>query len=168
MSNIIRRREGLERSQPATGVWDPWRVMRSMLEWDPFERMAEMAPYAGERMFAPTFDVKETGDSYIFRADLPGVKEDDLDISLTGNRLTVSGKREMEERKEGERYFAFERSYGSFTRTFTLPEGIDSESVRAEMKDGVLTLTVPKKPEVQPKKISVKPGQARSPGAAKA
>ena len=94
--------------------------------------------------------MKENKDGYVFRADLPGVREDDLDISLTGNRLTISGKREQEKHEQGDTYYANERSYGSFSRAFTLPDGTDAENVRADLKNGVLQVTVPKKPEVQP------------------
>jgi HSP20 family protein len=103
--------------------------------------------------------VKETNEAFVFKADVPGLKEDDLEISLTGNRLTVSGKRDEERRDENERFFAYERSYGTFTRTFTLPDGVDTEHVNADLKDGVLTLTLPKRPEVQPKKIQLKSGK---------
>jgi len=95
----------------------------------------------------------------------PGVREEDLDISLTGNRLTVSGKREEEHREEDDRYYAYERSYGSFSRSFTLPEGGDVDHARADLSNGVLTVTLPKRPEVQPKKIEVKklqPGEKKA------
>jgi HSP20 family protein len=153
MANLIRRREQQELI-PST--WEPLRLLREMMGWDPF---AEMLPTAGrvERMtFAPRFDVKETKDAYVFRADLPGIEDKDLDITLTGNRVTVSGKREAEERDENETFYAYERSYGSFSRSFTLPEGADFDRCEGQLKNGVLTLSVPKKPEHQPKKISLK------------
>jgi HSP20 family protein len=106
--------------------------------------------------FAPSFDVRETKDAYVFTADLPGVKEGDLELSLTGNRLTLSGRREEEKREEEDRWFAYERSYGSFSRSFTLPEGVDPDHVQAELKDGVLRVSVPKKAEVKPRKIELK------------
>lgn len=82
-------------------------------------------------------------------------------MTVTGNRLTVSGKREAEKEDKGERYYSYERSYGSFTRSFTLPEGADTDKLRASLEKGVLAITVPKKPEVQAKKIAVKTeGQA--------
>jgi HSP20 family protein len=158
MANIVRKGESRELVPSGRGEWDPFRVMRDILRWDPF---SEMVPFVGHERggtFAPHFEVKETGDSYLFKADLPGVKESDLEIQVTGSRLTVSGKREAEERHEGETYYAYERTYGSFTRAFTLPDGVDDEHVQAELRDGVLTLTVPKKPELQPKKISLKSG----------
>jgi HSP20 family protein len=85
-------------------------------------------------------------------------------VSLTGNRLTLTGKREEEKREEKDNYFSCERSYGSFSRTFTLPAGTDPDKASAELKDGVLTVTLPKKPEVQPKNIPVN-GGAKSPSA---
>jgi HSP20 family protein len=133
--------------------WDPFRIMESMLRWDPLT--GSLSSGGSAEVYVPKFDVRETKDSYVFTADLPGIKEDGLDISLTGNRLTVSGKREAEEQTQSDRYHLYERSYGSFSRTFTLPEGIDSEHVNADLKDGVLTLTVAKKPEVQPRRIQV-------------
>jgi HSP20 family protein len=144
-------------AEPFGGV-DPFRMMRELLRWDPF---AELAPLAagGRAAFVPTFEVKETKEGYAFRADLPGVRAEDLDIALTGNRLTVSGKREEEQRDEGERYYAYERSYGTFSRSFTLPEGVDAEHVQCDLKHGVLTLVLPKKPELQPKRIAIKTGK---------
>jgi HSP20 family protein len=106
--------------------------------------------------FSPGFEVKETKDAFVFKADLPGVDEKDLDIALTGNRLVVSGRREAEERKEDENYFMYERSYGTFSRAFTLPEGIDAEHIDADLRNGVLAIVIPKKPEAQPKRISLK------------
>jgi HSP20 family protein len=130
-------------------------MMRDFFRWDPF---SEMAPSGAAQQygFVPQFDVKETGDSYVFKADLPGVEEKDLQITLTGNRLSVSGQRAAEERREGETWYTYERVSGSFQRTFTLPEDIDGEHIRADIESGVLTLVLPKRPEAQPKKITVR------------
>jgi HSP20 family protein len=130
-------------------------MMQEIMRADPFRELSR--GFLGEGgNFVPSFEVKETKDSFIFKADLPGLKEDDLEVSLSGNILTISGQRQEEKKDEGERYYAYERSYGSFTRSFTLPDGVDPEHVQAELKDGVLTLVAPKKPEVQPKRIDVK------------
>jgi HSP20 family protein len=96
MANLVRR------NQEMLPTWEPMRLMREMLNWDPF---AEMLPRVtqNEVAFVPSFEVKETKDAYVFKADLPGVKEEDLDITVTGNRLSVSGKREAEQREESER-----------------------------------------------------------------
>jgi HSP20 family protein len=160
MANIVRRGGSdvapLREWDPL--VREPLRMFRDLLRWDPFR---EVSAYTDERemTFYPTFDVRETKDTYLFKADIPGVKEEDLDISITGNRLTISGRRESEERKEGETYYSIERSYGQFNRSFTLPDGVATDDIRAEMKDGVLTLVLPKRPELQPKRISFKKGE---------
>jgi HSP20 family protein len=157
MANLIRRGERGAMA-PSRGV-DPFEMMRDLMRWDPF---AELAAGTRDLAFLPSFEVKETKDAYVFKADLPGIRESDLDISLTGNRLTVSGKREEEKREEEERFYAYERSYGSFSRSFTLPEGIDVEHAQADLSDGVLTITLAKKPEVKPKRIEVtKPPAAK-------
>jgi HSP20 family protein len=125
--------------------------------WREFAREAGSSEDLEE--FAPDFEVKETKDAFLFNADLPGVDEDDLDISLTDNRLTISGKREAERKKEGETFYAYERAYGSFTRTFTLPREADTENCDAQLKNGVLTLRLPKKREEQSRKINIRSNQ---------
>ena len=146
------------RFTPERAHLDPLQVLRDLTGWDPFREMTTFTPSASRRPapFAPQFEVKETKDAFIFKADLPGVDEKNIDVSLTGTRLTVSGLREEEDRHEGESFFADERAFGSFTRAFTLPDGVDGDQVSADLKDGVLTLHIPKKPESQPKKISIK------------
>ncbi len=131
-------------------TWDPFDIMREVLNLEP------AAARPSRQAFAPQFEVKETKEGYSFKADLPGVKEKDLELSLTGNRLTISGKREAEEHQAADTYYAYERSFGTFSRTFTLPADVDDEHVHADLKEGVLTLMLPKKPEHQPKKISLK------------
>lgn len=147
---------GLARPYEPFFDWEPFRRMRQLLHWDPFAEMTELPTLETPVTFMPAFEVKETKDSYVFKADLPGIKETDVDISFTGDRLTVSGKREMERKEEKETYYAYERSYGSFTRAFTLPMGVDAEHAKAELKDGVLTIVLPKMPEAMPKKIELK------------
>jgi HSP20 family protein len=163
MANLIRRENNQQVSRNNRGQdygfeplrsWNPFRMMDAMLSWDPFRDMAGPWLRQGE-VFLPRFDVKETKDGYFFHADLPGVKESDLDISVTGNTLTVSGKREDEHQEEGDQYHTTERSYGQFTRSFSLPEGTDLDNVKADLKDGVLTIHLGKKAEVQPRRISV-------------
>ncbi len=138
--------------------WDPFSMFRDLVRWDPFREIAPITTAERLAQFDAAFEVKETKDAYAFKADVPGIKENDISINLTGNRLTVSGKREEEKKQESETYFSYERSYGSFTRSFTLPEGIDADKVSASLRDGVLAITVPKTPEAQPKKVSIKAG----------
>jgi HSP20 family protein len=139
-------------------AWDPFREMQALLRFDPFR---EMRPFFGgyalpDMAFNPAFEVKETKDAFLFKADLPGVKESDLEVTVTGDRLVISGKREDEKKEKNETLYTYERSYGAFTRSFMLPQGADTTHAHAELKDGVLTLVLPKLPEVQPKKIAVK------------
>jgi len=141
---------------------DPFRIMDALLGGDAFAAFAPAAP-----AFSPTFEVRETKDAYVFKADVPGVPENELVIQLTGNVLSISGERKPEQKQqndaqEGERYFAFERSYGQFSRSFSLPDSADGERVTADVKDGVLTLRVPKKAEVQPRRITLGQPPARS------
>lgn len=152
MSNIAVKKDAAV-TKPAA-EWDPSRFMRQFFGWDPFREMAPL--YRAETAtFAPAFEVKETNEGYVFKADVPGVKEGEIDVQLTGNRLTVSGRRDAEKEEKNDTYYAFERSYGSFTRSFTLPLEIEPGGVRAELKDGVLTVFVPRTPASLPKKIAV-------------
>ncbi len=160
MSQITVTRNGEGRTAPLARpaaqapAWEPFRLMRDLMGWDPFREMTAYAPQLPSG-FAPTFDIKETKEAFVFKADVPGVKESDLEITLTGNRLSIAGKRESEKKEQTDTFYAYERSYGDFMRAFTLPEGIDTNSVQAELKDGVLMLTIKKTPEAQPKKIAV-------------
>lgn len=157
MATLSIRKQGdspsLPAVQPREPRWEPFRMMRDLLSWDPFREMAPLVPIQGE--FAPSFEIKETKDGFVFKADVPGVKEPDIDVMLTGSRLTISGKREEERREQSDTIYTYERTYGTFSRTFTLPEDVDLSSVTAELKDGVLTLNVKKLPEAQPKKIAI-------------
>jgi HSP20 family protein len=157
MANIIRRHEGTQPAPITTRGWDPFDIMREMLSLDPLRQLGQLGQIGGGHLhpFTPQFEVRETGDRYVFKADLPGVKDADLEISLDDNRLTVSGHREMEQVNEADRFYALERTYGSFTRTFTLPSGIDPDRVTARLDNGVLVVEVPKAPEHQPRKINV-------------
>ncbi len=144
----------LTRDRAQTPVLEPFRMMRDLLRWDPLREPAW--PVEMGATFMPSFEVKETPTAYVFKADLPGIRDEDLDIQLTGNRLTVSGKRETEKHEDHETLHLHERSYGSFSRSFTLPEEISPHKVDAHLVQGVLTLTVMKSPEAQPQKIHVK------------
>jgi HSP20 family protein len=162
MADIVKKDNGGAMQMTA---WDPFRMMREMLRWDPFREMAPMAPMPGafaERDWVPAFEVRENKDGYVFKADLPGIKQEDIEVSLTGNRLTIAGKREHEKETKDDTFYTYERSYGSFSRAFTLPDGIDTEHLKSELKDGVLTIAVPKKPEAQAKKIPIATGAAKS------
>jgi HSP20 family protein len=149
----VRRTQGTD--LPGLSALHPLRTLREIFNWDPFQEMAPLLPLEIQRVIPP-FEVRETKDRFVFVADLPGVEAKDIEILLTGNRLTVTGMRadKVEKGEEGE-YYARERTYGRFTRSFTLPEGADLNAVQAHLTTGVLTIVFPKVPAVQPKKIPV-------------
>ncbi len=107
------------------------------------------------RRWIPAMDLVETESSYVLKADLPGLSESDVTIELDDNVLTISGERkaEHEDRKAG--YYRVERSYGSFRRSLTLPEGVDPEAVKATFENGVLDVTVPKPAQQEPRKVQI-------------
>jgi HSP20 family protein len=129
---------------------DPFSMARELLGWDPF--------FGGRpaTAFSPAWEVKETTEAFVLKADLPGVSENDLDIAVHNNVLSVSGSRAAEERKDGESYALYERQFGSFSRSFALPDLADGERVEAKLENGVLTLTIAKKAEAKPRKIALK------------
>jgi len=157
MLNLIKRENrDVTRSATPEHRLDPFRMMDALLRWDPLR--GEWGGFGQSVEFVPRFDVKETKDAYVISADLPGVKDEDLNVSLNGNLLTISGTREEEHQEAGESYYAMERSHGSFARSFTMPDGVDGDSVTADLKQGVMTLRIPKKPEAQPKRIAIGKG----------
>lgn len=106
-------------------------------------------------VWSPTVDVHETDENYELVADLPGMKKQDINIDIRANVLTLSGERKHEDRKENENEVRVERSFGKFVRSFTLPQNVDSENIKASYKDGVLRLTLPKREEARPKQIKI-------------
>jgi HSP20 family protein len=112
------------------------------------------------RRWIPAMDVAETDDHYVLRADLPGLSEGDVNVELEDNVLTISGKRstEHEERKNG--YHRVERSYGSFSRSVALPEGVDADGIQANFDKGVLEVNVAKPEQIKPRKVAITVGSA--------
>ena len=106
--------------------------------------------------WAPAIDVRENDEGYVFAAELPGLSKDDVSITLENNVLTFSGERKFEDESDGNDYRRIERAYGTFARSFTLPSKVDQESVTAEFKNGVLSITVPKAETAKPQKIEIK------------
>jgi HSP20 family protein len=149
----------------------PWRSAR---EWDPFDEMAGMRdrisrlfdehfgwfPATREetlgRTWAPPVDIYEDKDNIIVKAELPGMKKDDLSIEVKKNVLTLTGERKHEEETKKENYHRIERSYGKFSRSFTLPDSVKVDKVKANYKDGVLEISLPKAEEAKAKAIPIK------------
>jgi HSP20 family protein len=109
----------------------------------------------GARRWIPSMDVVETESHYVLRADLPGLGEEDVSIELDDNVLTVSGERKAEHEERQEGYYRVERAFGGFSRSLTLPKGIDASAVTAEFDNGVLEVRIPKPEERKPQKISI-------------
>lgn len=104
----------------------------------------------------PAVDIQETDEAFVVSADLPGLSKDDIDISLEDGVLTLAGERKFSnEETEGKTFRRIERSYGAFRRSFTLPQGVDAEKVKATFADGELHLTLPKSATAKPRKISI-------------
>lgn len=129
--------------------------------WDPFSDFHRLrrgfdAAYGKESHFTPAVDIQENEGHFSVVAELPGVKKEDLHIEVHDNVLTLKGERRFEAKADGQRYQRMERRYGSFTRSFALPQEVDAAAIEAKLADGVLELTVPKKPESKPRRIEVR------------
>lgn len=129
---------------------DPLALARNLLTWDPFGTSERASG------FAARFEVKETDAAFLVIGDLPGVKEEEIDISVDNDVMTISGSRTAEEKKENETYYLYERQYGSFSRSFRLPAHTDSSKIEAHLEHGVLTMSIPKKEASRPRKIALK------------
>jgi HSP20 family protein len=121
---------------------------------------------AGAQRWVPPMDLLEADDHYVLRADLPGLAEDDVAIEVQDGTLTISGERSAEHERQGQGWFRVERSFGSFSRSLTLPDGVDADAVSAEFDRGVLTVRIPKPEQRKPRRVEIKAGSAN--GAPKA
>jgi HSP20 family protein len=139
--------------------WDPFRNVDTLQEQ--VNRLFEN-PFQGNRTdgsalttWAPAVDIYETENELVLKADLPDMNEKDLDIRVENNMLTVRGERKFEQKVKEENYLRIERTYGSFSRSFGLPNTVNTEAIKAEYKNGVLTVELPKRAESKPKQVKV-------------
>jgi HSP20 family protein len=147
MANLMRR--GDYRN------WDPFAIAADMMRWNPFGGEGSTALGTTEQSFVPSFDVIENEQNFEIRADMPGLAKGDVDITVTGNQVQICGERRSETKPEDSRYHVYERYYGKFMRAFTLPAGADADNIDANLDNGVLTLTIPKKEGAKSRKISL-------------
>jgi HSP20 family protein len=105
--------------------------------------------------WAPSVDIYETENELVLKADLPDMNEKDLDVRVENNMLTIRGERKFEQKVKEENYLRIERTYGSFSRSFSLPNTVSAESIKAEYKNGVLTVEMPKRAESKPKQVKI-------------
>lgn len=149
----------IRRLRPASpfqraGLMDPLQLRREM---DRFLDVLWSGETPGPGVF-PTLNVTQDGDRYYVRAELPGIRSEDLQIAVERNKLSVSGKREILEEGDGVSYHRRERAGGSFSRSLTLPDELNAAQVDASLKDGVLTIVLPKAEAVKAREIRVKAG----------
>ena len=125
--------------------WEPFYSVDDMFKGLPalFGRMTPFSGYANTD-WSPSVDISESGEEYLIRAALPAVKKEEVAVTGEDGMLTLSGERRQKEEQNGEKFHKVESFYGNFSRAFALPEGIDAAAIRAESKDGVLTIHVPK------------------------
>lgn len=155
----------VEKKEKEIAAWDPFRMLDPLREFRglPFGGLLEdvFAPMkAGfppmPAAWMPRADIRETEKEYVIELALPGVKREDVKVDVQGDVLTVSGEKRTEKEEKGKTWLRRESSYGSFRRSFALPEGLHPEDVKASCKDGVLTLTLRKPAEAKPRGVSVK------------
>jgi HSP20 family protein len=135
--------------------WDPFRDITSLR--DEMNRLFSrtLGETAGGQTWSPAIDVIEQADAIVVKAELPGMKPEDIDIEVDDNVLTIKGERRFEEKVEDGRYYRLERSYGQFSRSLGLPQGVKADEISASFENGVLEVRVPKAEEVKPRKITV-------------
>jgi HSP20 family protein len=143
----------LSRFEPFRGVTLQDQINR--LFNDVFERQGEESSLTS---WAPAVDIFETEHELVVKADLPEIDPKELDIRVENNILTIRGERKFESKVSQDKYLRVERAYGSFTRSFSLANTVNSEAIKADYQNGVLTLTVPKREEAKPKQIKVNVG----------
>jgi HSP20 family protein len=153
--------------------------MTTMMRWDPFQdlrsaqdEMAQMSPMLAQALglhaqqasgrtsaWAPALDISERKDAYLVTVELPGLKPEDLDITMEDGLLTIQGERQFTAESSEQQFHRVERRYGSFRRSITLPAHVMAEGIQASFEDGVLQILVPKAEEAKPKRIQVRPGR---------
>ncbi|HEY5141742.1 MAG TPA: Hsp20/alpha crystallin family protein [Methylococcales bacterium] len=136
--------------------YEPWGLLNQLqkeLERSRDDKSGEGTVATAE--WAPAVDIKEEVDKFVIHADIPGVKPEDIEVSMEAGVLTVKGEKESEAKTEKEGYKRVERTYGSFYRRFSLPDTADGDAINAKCKHGVLEIIIPKREAVKPKRISV-------------
>ena len=143
--------------------WEPVRELSSLQNdmnrlFNTFFDTTSGANGATPRRWVPAMDLVETDDQFVLKADLPGLSEDDVHIDVEDDVLTVSGERKAEHEDKREGYVRVERSYGSFRRSLTLPEGVEAEAVSASFENGVLEIRIPKPEQRKPRRVAIQVG----------
>jgi HSP20 family protein len=140
--------------------WDPFRDVVSFRDeidrlFDGFFGRMPFKRERGEGAWMPAVDFEEDKDEFIIKAELPGLKKEDVKVSLSGDRLQITGQRAKEKEEKGKTFHRIERSYGRFERVLALPAEVDAASIKATYKDGILDIRLPKSEKVKPKEIGI-------------
>jgi HSP20 family protein len=140
--------------------WRPFRDMVSIQDemnklFDDFLGRPLMRTEWSEGVWNPSVDISETKDNVIIKAEMPGLNKEDVKISMQDNMLTLTGEKKQEKEEKETNYHRIERSYGAFSRSFSIPTSVKSDKIRATYKDGILSITLPKTEEVKPKEIPI-------------
>jgi HSP20 family protein len=144
--------------------WDPFRNLSTLQ--DQVNRLFETS-YRGRNdnsaltTWAPAVDIYETENELVLKADLPDVNEQDLDIQIENNMLTIRGERKFDHEVKEDNYLRIERTYGAFSRSFSLPNTVNPEAIKAEYKNGVLRVELPKRAESKPRQVKVNVGNGK-------
>ena len=150
--------------------------MATLVRWEPFRELAAlqndmgrlMSTFLGqgqvngengERSWMPAVDVWETDNELVYAFDIPGISEDEISVEYDDGALTVSGQRERTEQREDDRFYRYERRFGSFSRTVGLPQGVEEDAIRADYRNGVLEIHVPKPEAPKPRRIQIGSGE---------
>lgn len=150
--------------------------MATLVRWEPFRELAAlqndmgrlMSTFLGqgqvdgengERSWMPAVDVWETDNELVYAFDIPGISEDEISVEYDDGALTVGGKRERTEQSEDDRFYRYERRFGSFSRTVGLPQGVEEDAIRADYRNGVLEIHVPKPEAPKPRRIQIGSGE---------
>jgi HSP20 family protein len=142
-------------------TWDPWREIEDL--FDRYTRARAVGqPSAGSQEviatgdWTPRVDIAETDKAFVIKAEIPEVNKEDVKVNVDNRILTIRGERKQEKEEEGKKFHRVERYYGSFTRSFTLPDNVDETKVTASFTDGMLNLQIPKTEKAKPKALEVK------------
>jgi HSP20 family protein len=142
-------------------VWEPFRDMDRFFSrmgpadfWPTMRGLPEVT--SSKFQWAPSADISETDREYLVRAELPAVKKEDVQVTLEDGTITIHGERKLRETEKNEKFHRVESFSGEFSRVFSLPEDVDREGVRAESKDGVLTVHIPKRQVAKPAAVQIK------------
>jgi len=144
----------------ANQLWNPFQEFENLLDrYNKSGGGVMRGPSGGDLSFAdwaPSVDIDEQDDKYVIKADLPGVEKKDIDVKLENGMLSIRGEKHTESESGNGKRHRTERFHGTFARSFTLPDSVDVDNVDASYKDGVLTLSIPKKEQAKPKSIDIK------------